>query len=298
MKKGNLYAKNIFNFITVFMSALVFNSSFYAYQFQKNENTPFGISATHEDLLIEGDLKIPEPEEDGKIATLNQMGFMTPDQNPYNTRFIEFAAQSPFPVLEIGAAYGLTVLPTLERGSTVIANDIDERHLLLLREQAPLELRSNLILNKRRFPDETEFPENSLGAILACRVVHFLTGEEMERGIEKMKRWLVPGGQIFVVTLSPYHRHLKDRFLPIYLKRARKNDPWPGTIENMHEYVPHEANKIPKFCHVMDTNSLGQAFQRHGFRVIKEQFFDYKRPNAKSNGDKGYYGIIVEKPTQ
>ncbi len=280
------------------MISFVFNSSLFAYQFPEDNDTPFGISAARADILLEGDLAIPPPETDGKIATLNQTGFMTPDQSPYNLQFIEFAKKSQHPVLDVGAAYGLVSLPALEQGATVIANDIDERHLLLLREQTPPDLRGHLILSKRRFPNETEFPDNSLGAILLCRVAHFLTGDEMEHAIQKMKRWLIPGGRIVVVTLSPYHRLLKEKFLPIYLERAREGNPWPGAIENMHEYVPHEADKIPKFVHVMDTNSLGKAFRKYEFTVIEEGLFDYTRPTAIPNDGKGYYGIIVEKPNK
>lgn len=296
MKRNSSYAKNIFNFTMVFMTTYLLNSSASGEHFPQDEDTPFGVSAVRRDIYIEGDLKIPNPEADGKIATLNQTGFMTPDQNPYNLQFIEFAAQCSVPSLEIGAAYGLTSLPALRRGARLVANDIDERHLLLLREQAPQELRANLTLNKRKFPNEMDFPANSLKGILACRVFHFLSEDEMEQGIEKMKHWLIPGGRVFVVTMSPHHRHLKEKFLPLYLKKVKEGNPWPGIIQNMHEYVPHEAEQIPQFVHVMDTDSLGSAFRRHGFTVIQESLFDYTRPGAQANDGKGYYGIVVEKP--
>jgi hypothetical protein len=148
-----MHNKNKFIFLLTTLIPLYMNNSVCAYQFPKAEDTPFGISAVRDDLLIEGDLQVPEPEADGKIATLNQTGFMTPDQNPYNMQFIEFASKSKYPSLDVGAAYGITVAPTLQRGGTIIANDIDERHLLLLRESIPPELRPRLILNKRRFPD-------------------------------------------------------------------------------------------------------------------------------------------------
>ncbi len=131
-----------------------------------------------------------------------------------------------------------------------------------------------------------------------CRVAHFLTGKEMEEAIEKMKKWLAPGGRIYIITLSPYHYLLHDKFLPIYLKRVKQNISWPGIIEDMHQYAPHQAGKIPKFLHVMENHSLGKALRKQGLNIVEERFFDYKRPQAKSSADKGYYGIIAEKPKQ
>ena len=268
-------------------------TSISAFYFPEDEDTEFGVSAS-QPKLVSKDLQIPQAEEDGKIPTLNQTGFMTPDQNPYNLGFIDFAAACKHPVLDVGAAYGLTSLPALRKGAQVIANDIDLRHLLLLRDQAEEGLRKHLFLNKKRFPKETEFPDNSIGAILLCRIAHFLNAEEMEQSITKMKNWLIPGGRIFVVTMSPYH-HLLTEILPNYLEKVKKDVPWPGVITNMHEIAPHLKNQIPNFLHVMDHQSLGKAFERHGLKILEESLFDYTRPKAKKSEGKGYYGIIVEK---
>lgn len=265
-----------------------------AYNFPEDEDTEFGISATRPDLVISNGLQIPQAAEDGKIPTLNQTGFMTPDQNSYNLNFIEFAANCSRPVLDIGAAYGLTSLPALRKGAQVIANDIDPRHLLLLREQAEEELRKRLFLSKKSFPNETEFPESSIGAILLCRVAHFLSENEMELALTKMTRWLAPEGRIFVVTMSPYH-HLLNEFLPEYVQKAERDIAWPGVINNMHAIAPHLEAQIPNFLHVMDNSSLGKAFEKRGLRIVQESFFDYARPNAKKSDGKGYYGVIIEK---
>lgn len=277
------------------IAAIFTPESIYAFYFPEGDDTEFGVSATRRDFMIREELKIPQAEEDGKIPTLNQTGFMTPDQNSYNLSFIDFAANCKHPVLDVGAAYGLTTLPALSRGAQVVANDIDGRHLLLLREQAEEKLRKHLFLNKKRFPNETEFPDNSLGAILLCRVAHFLNEEEMEQAIKKMAKWLISGGRIFVITMSPYH-HLLNEFLPNYLQKVDKNIPWPGVINNMHEIAPHLKTQIPNFLHVMDHDSLGKAFEKEGLKILKESLFDYTRPNAKKSDGKGYYGIIVEKP--
>lgn len=261
--------------------------------FPENQDTIFGVSATRADLNATG-LQIPQPEKDGKIATLNQTGFMTPDQNKYTLDFIDFVASTGGFVADIGPAYGETVLLALKKGARVVAADTDSRHLLLLRERTPLELRQNLILKKASFPCETNFPAKSLMGFHLCRVAHFWDEDVMEKSISEMDKCTLPGGRICVVTMSPHHHLLKD-FLPVYLKKAAEGHRWPGVIHNMHDLAPHLKDQIPNFLHVMDKQSLGNAFKRHGFTILKEGLFDYTRPNAKKSDDKGYYGIIVEK---
>ncbi|TAK81872.1 MAG: hypothetical protein EPO09_21790, partial [Aquabacterium sp.] len=66
------------------------SSPFVSY-FPSDEDTPYGVSAMRTDFVMGKDLHIPKQEEDGRIVTLNQTGFMTQDQNPYNEKFIDFA---------------------------------------------------------------------------------------------------------------------------------------------------------------------------------------------------------------
>lgn len=243
---------------------------------------------------MEEDLQIPLAEEDGKIPTLNQTGYMSPGQNPYNLNFINFAATCPHPILEIGAAYGLTILPALRTGAQVIANDIDARHLLLLRERTEENLRVRLTLNNKKFPAQTEFPNHSIGAILLCRVMHFFKEDEIEQAITKMTKWLVPGGRIFIITMSPYHS-LFQEILPAYIQKVKGNVPWPGMIHNMHQLAPHLKHHIPNFLHVMEHGTLGKFFEQRGFKIVEDSFFDYPHPKAEKSDGKGYYGVILEK---
>ncbi len=272
---------------------MAFNSTS-SYRFPKNEDSPFGISAARDDIHLERDLSLPLPQKDGKFPTLNQTGFMTPDQNPYTEDFIAFAATCSLPVLDVGAAYGIATLPALKGGATVIANDIEEKHLLLLREQTTVEERNRLFLNTQMFPHTMNFPDNSLGAILVCRLAHFLTEEEIEIGIAQLKRWLAPKGRLYMITTSPHH-HLLPDFFPRYLKQSQEGVAWPGAIPDMHKIAPELSQHLPKFLHVMDAHSLGKALQRHGFRMVREGLFDYMRPQAKKSGGKGHYGVLVEK---
>jgi 2-polyprenyl-3-methyl-5-hydroxy-6-metoxy-1,4-benzoquinol methylase len=90
------------------------------------------------------------------------------------------------PVLDIGCAYGMASLPALKKGAVVIANDLDERHLQLLKSQAPVSSLERLQLKPGRMPDDLDFPEGNLGAVLASRVLNFIHPDKLEESFHKI----------------------------------------------------------------------------------------------------------------
>ena len=111
-------------------------------------------------------LKRP-PVKDNLITTLNRMGYMLAKPDTFNQAFIDFATIVEAPVLEIGCAYGVATIPALQNGATVIANDPDERHLQLLKSQVPASSLKRLQLKPGRIPDDLDFAEESLGAVVS-----------------------------------------------------------------------------------------------------------------------------------
>jgi SAM-dependent methyltransferase len=105
--------------------------------------------------------------------------------------------------LEIGAAYGVTVLPALAAGAAVIANDVDPKHLEILRERAG-PLAGKLSLFPGKFPNEVHLPDSSVAAILVARVLHFFDGATIEESARTIFRWLVPDGKVFITAETPY----------------------------------------------------------------------------------------------
>jgi len=215
-------------------------------------------------------MKTPEAVE-GFIQTLNKMGFMTERPDSTSLEFIDFACTSNEFVLEVGAAYGVTTLQALQRGCHVVANDIDERHLSALYHSATAEERMRLTLHCKRIPQEFDFPEHSLRAILACRVIHFFTPAEVGHFLEKSFASLRPGGKLFIVTETPYVKTLSE-FIPEFEKRKSQNDRWPGMLdvasldEKLLEFLP---NKMLLF----DVETLSSEIKRAGFKVEKCHFF-------------------------
>jgi hypothetical protein len=212
--------------------------------------------------------KMPSPEPNGFVKTLNNMGYMTSGLDAYSQAFVEFAPSAPGPVLDIGAAYGVASLAALSNGAHVIANDIDERHLEILRARARPQLQSRLTLIPGSFPDGIDFTPGSVGAVLICRVMHFFDGAMIERAAAKAMRWLAPGGKVFAVGETPYIGTAKG-FFPTYQARVKAGDPWPGIVENVSAHDPKRAGNLPSRMHLLDEATLKRVFTGAGFVIEK-----------------------------
>ena len=218
---------------------------------------------------------MPQPESNGFIRTLNNMGYMTSALDLYSQAFVDFAPESPGPYLDVGAAYGIASLAALRNGATVVANDIDARHLEILRDRTPETMRSRLTLLPGDFPDEIDFASDSLGAILICRVMHFFDGPTIERAVAKVMRWLAPGGKVFAVGETPFIGTAKS-FFPTYQARVKAGAPWPGIVENVAAHDPKRAGNLPSRMHLLDEPTLRRVFSDAGFTI--EKLATFARP--------------------
>lgn len=212
--------------------------------------------------------KMPAPEPNGFVKTLNNMGYMTSGLDAYSQAFADFAPGAPGPALDIGAAYGVASLAALRKGARVIANDIDDRHLEILRGRVRPHLHSRLTLMPGSFPDGIAFPPGSLGAVLICRVMHFFDGPAIERAAAQALRWLAPGGKVFVVGETPFIGTAKA-FFPTYEARLKAGDPWPGIVENVGAHDPKRAGNLPSRMHLLDEGTLRRVFTQAGFVIEK-----------------------------
>ena len=204
------------------------------------------------------ELAMPVPEVNGFIRTLNNMGYMTSTLDPISARFIEFASKGRT-VLDIGAAYGIASVSALKNGAKVIANDIDSRHLEILKSNCPDDLIQNLTLLPGKFPEELNIEQNSVDAILICRVLHFFSGPEIEIAVNKMKSWLVKGGKLFVVSETPYLKNWQS-FIPDYESRKRAGERWPGFISDVKRYEQNRSKFLPDSVHWLDPEVLTRTF--------------------------------------
>lgn len=259
---------------------------------------PFGIQASDPRLdgIGEG-LEMPEPGPSGLVQVKNAGGgFMLLPLDPISASFIEFSKKSLYPVLDIGSAYGVASLPILhDSSSIVIADDIGEENLLILKSHADPKDWDRLFLTSKRFPQDLDFPDESLGSVLICRVIHFLRGEEIEMGFDKIFRWLVPGGKLFVVTSTQYQKNLVD-FVAVYEDRWSQGNPWPGYVDNYGYSATSISHNLNPFLNVMDERPLRRALEKAGFTLEEVRFIDRRKtiPALSIDGHEGI-GVIATK---
>ena len=130
-------------------------------------------------------ISIPS-SEDGLIPTLNSYGYMLEKPDVISQEFIQYVGSIKGLALDIGSAYGVSVISALQNGATVIANDLDERHLQILVQNTPCQLKQNLTILQGKFPSEVNIQAGSLDGVLSSGVLHYLTGEELEIAFQKI----------------------------------------------------------------------------------------------------------------
>jgi SAM-dependent methyltransferase len=209
----------------------------------------------------------------GTFPTLNVRGRTGATPNEVSQAFIDYAAGTGGRVLDVGAAFGVASIPAVERGASVIANDIEPRHLTVLWERTPPELRRRLTLLPGRFPQELAFERESLDAVHASNVLNFLRGDEIEIGLRQVWRWLKPGGKVFSNSGTPYAGNIRN-FIPIYEARKRQGLRWPGEEEYIQRFSSHPTvAELPGFLHLLDADVLRQAFESAGFAVVAAEMY-------------------------
>lgn len=207
----------------------------------------------------------------GMVATLNGTGFMFEVRDRFADAFIADAGRhgaAGIPSLEVGCAYGVATLPALEAGALITASDLDPRHLEILRGKAPRPLRANLTLVPGALPG-LDFPAGRYGAILCSRVLHFLTGEDVDASVRKMAAWLAPGGRLYLVADTPYG--VWRGKIPEFEAGKAAGERWPGLMVGLHNYLAGGSGKPiekPPFMNLLDPDLLARTCTEAGLRVV------------------------------
>jgi len=220
----------------------------------------------------------------GAVPTLNGKGFMLEALDDYAEAFVRAATAGSGESLDIGCAYGVATLAALERGARICACDMEPQHLALLEARTPGAQRAQLRTVVGVLPGMS-FPRASFDAILASRVIHFLSGADIRLALADMHDWLTPGGRLFLVADTPYMPSW-SQIVPTYESARGAGDPWPGYIANFGATMARRPGAMPgpEFLNTLDPDILARECRRLGMQVERASFFGMKRLGSESGG--------------
>jgi SAM-dependent methyltransferase len=220
------------------------------------------------------------------VATLNGTGFMFEIRDRFADAFIQDAGQlggAARQSLEVGCAFGVSTIPALEAGALITAVDPDPRHLEILRDKVPRHLLRNLELVPGALP-QMDLAAGRYGAILCSRVLHFLTGEDVDASVRKMASWLAPGGHLYLVADTPYG--VWRRKISEFEGAKANGERWPGMMIGLHNYLagatPAKPIAKPPFMNVLDPDLLARTCREAGLTVTDAAFIS--RPDFAGLG--------------
>ena len=220
----------------------------------------FGTLLSNIDISKIPNPELPPPAEDGRIPVYNGDGYASPEPHPLSQEFVLFSSNSKYPVLDIGAAYGLISINALKNGATVICNEKEKKQLeyichiksITQEEKKRLFLKHGSIL-------EIDFPKESLGAIHMSRVMHFFKPNEVELFFQKAYNWLIPNGRIYIITMSQYHYGNPEGFSDYYNKEIKKGTEFPGMIND------YKFKNEKYVLHAIDPTVMVRLANKYGF---------------------------------
>ncbi|MBX9977721.1 MAG: class I SAM-dependent methyltransferase [Alphaproteobacteria bacterium] len=248
---------------------------------------------------VSKNLKVPTPDENGNIPTLNKFGFLYEDVfiDPFTKDFIIYSTQGTKKILEIGAGYGNLSLEILKGGVAAVINDLEPRHLDIIKQRIPRSLLEKTEFKAGSFPGDLDFPEGSLDAVF-CRVLQFLPGKDIERGLEKVMKWLKPGGRLYILLPTIYVDTASKKVRESFDKKRKAGDPWPGMNTATSDIYPKTiAYNMPETIHIFDMDVIVNALFRISFEILRVGYFDrYYRFTGETSSGKQGLGVIAVKP--
>lgn len=206
--------------------------------------------------------------------------------------FAEFSARSPFPVMDVGATYGVGTLAALKRGATVIATDLDAGHLSELESDSKrLKLETKLSTATGAFPIKPALADNSIGAVLLSRVMIFLSPELVPIAVETVHKWLVTGGKAFVTADSENIGTLSS-FLQDFHTRVLADYPWPEWIPDTTPHVNSQAGSTAAAVHLLNPELLRREFGRL-FRIDRVHRVDRLECPPQFRSQRGKESVVL-----
>ncbi|OQV14950.1 hypothetical protein BV898_10854 [Hypsibius exemplaris] len=231
--------------------------------------------------------------------TLNKMGWQQNSLDEYLSDFVDYAG-SPSrtrPVADVGAAFGFVSQKLLERGATVLMNDLEPGHLEdIVRRISPEERERLTCIPGSVF--DLKLEEGSLDGIVAARMTQFFPVADIRRFFDLAYKWLAQGGRLCVTNTSPW-RGTTEAFQREYERKCQQGEEWPGiTTTDSLDQNRQKRITLPQTGYRFDPAVLRREAERVGFRVVRTSFYPTPfLPDEfrSADGIRDAVGLIAEK---
>jgi SAM-dependent methyltransferase len=243
------------------------------------------------------DMLIPYFDWEFFHCSLNNLGMVSTWIDDCAREFINYAGAQTGPVLELGAGYGAVAIEALKAGGTVIVNDLEMRHLEIIYNKTPVELKAHLTLMPGFFPEVFTMPHDSLHGCFTSRMLGHLTPVQLRDGLKRLFDSLIVNAKFFIV-LGTLHTRTFKYLIPQYEKRVLQGDEWPGYFTGLKKYARYITRPyIPDILNFLDERVLKRELEAAGFVVLKAYSFertDIPKP-LRYDGREGF-AVIAQKP--
>lgn len=247
--------------------------------------------------------QMPPIDKHQLVKTLNHMGYMSTVTDPISERFLDFIKENKGSFLDVGTAYGEMTLKAMEMGASFgITNDIDEKQMQLVEQRIPRQFKDKITLMPGSFPDAISWPKHirEVDAILMLRVIHFMSGEQIEASLKLAFEKLKPEGKVFILVSAPYLWQMQ-KLSTQFQEGKKKGLKWPGFTTNMWELCPLMIPILGNTYHMLDLEVLFPEFLKAGFIleyfeeliISKDEKFNFNSKNGKES-----LGFVLRKPNK
>ena len=111
-------------------------------------------------------------------------------------------------------------------------------------------------------------------AILAARILHFLSPKELKIAVSNLNSLLKVGGKVYIVAITPYVKRYES-FIPEYKKRVAKGEEFPGYVKSLEKFINKKVTTTPQISSIsesfmfLDDTVLKRLFENQKFKILE-----------------------------
>jgi ubiquinone/menaquinone biosynthesis C-methylase UbiE len=254
----------------------------------------------------------PEILEGNKSGTLNGTGYVFFSLSPLTKIFLRDECLPSKRVVDIGTGFSEVPIIALQKSVLeYVANDISKEHLDILLNKAKLKVSShslnNLTLLPGKAPEILNNIERKVDAILADKVIHFFTPNEIKDFIIKSNAILKAEGKIYVTAASPYSKRY-NQVLKQYVEKQKAGEEFPGHFVDIMDRLEQSEEtkknypqfKVPNSMVLFTRADLVKLFSTNGMKILASYSLKIPTDNHSEwieclDQESNVVGIIAQK---